>query len=317
MTSRKTFIVAAILFLGILLQGGAVVQAVNLDLAFSGLDDLGPGWAYEGWLIVGGTPETTGTFTVDGGGTPSQTSFNVGNSLDTATAFVLTIEPSPDPFPADPSDTHLLAGDLTQGVGTLTVGHPAALGNDFLGAAGGFVLAVPSDHTGGASHTQGIWWLDPAGGPGPSLALPVLPPGWVYEGWVVGGGGPVSTGTFTAVSGADSDGGGPDAGTILPTPPFPGQDFIIPPTDLTGFAAVISIEPSPDNSVDPFTLKPLVDGDIVDVGALVLQPMANVAGGFPTGTATPEPSSILLLAAGFCALSRRRRTAVARGETEA
>ncbi len=110
------------------------------------------------------------------------------------------------------------------------------------------------------------------------------PAGWVYEGWVVGPGGPVSTGYFTSVSGHDSDMGGPTAGPD-PTPPFPGQDFINPLVSLIGFAAVISIEPMPDNNPGPFTLKPLVDGNIEDVGMGVLQAMGNNAAGFPTGSA--------------------------------
>ena len=94
----------------------------------------------------------------------------------------------------------------------------------------------------------------------------------------------VSTGYFTFVSGHDSDMGGPTAGPD-PTPPFPGQDFINPMVSLIGFAAVISIEPMPDNNPGPFTLKPLVDGNIEDVGMGVLQAMGNNAAGFPTGSA--------------------------------
>ena len=71
--------------------------------------------------------------------------------------------------------------------------------------------------------------------------LPALPAGWIYEGWVVGPEGPVSTGRFTQVMGADSDAGGPTAGPRS-TPPFPGQDFIMPPVSLIGYQAVVSIE---------------------------------------------------------------------------
>ena len=58
------------------------------------------------------------------------------------------------------------------------------------------------------------------------------------------------------------------------------------PVSLIGYLAVISIEPEPDDSPGPFTLKPLVDMDIEDVGAMVLQDMANNAASFPTGIAT-------------------------------
>jgi hypothetical protein len=55
--------------------------------------------------------------------------------------------------------------------------------------------------------------------------------------------------------------------------------------DLVGKAAVITIEPEPDNSADPFTLKPLVDMNIEDVGLGGSQDMVNNAGTFPVGTA--------------------------------
>jgi hypothetical protein len=103
---------------------------------------------------------------------------------------------------------------------------------------------------------------------------------------VVGTEGPISTGRFTSVSGADSDGAGPSGGPN-DAPPFPGQDFVDPPIDLTaGYAAVISIEPEPDNSPAPFALKPLVDTSIDDVGEGILQAMENKTDAFPTGSAT-------------------------------
>jgi hypothetical protein len=179
----------------------------------------------------------------------------------------------------------VLGGDFANGAAQLTLGHAAALGNDFASATGNYVLAAPSAGA-ESNYVNVIWWLDPAAGPGPSLNLPELPAGWVYEGWVVGSEGPISTGRFSAVSGADSDGAGPMAGPEA-APPFPGQDFVNPAKDLTaGYMAVITIEPEPDNSLAPFTLKPLVDQTIDDVGQEILQDMANNASSFPTGAAT-------------------------------
>lgn len=264
--------------------GNDPVRPWLLNLEFDGLEDLGPGWAYEGWVIVAGQPVSTGTFTIDENGTPSQTTFLLEAQRSQVGPFVLTIEPSPDPDPA-PSATHVLAGNFNGRYAQLSSAHPAALGDDFSSASGSFILAVPSDSSGSTPYTNGIWYLDPAAGPGPSLNLPILPAGWAYEGWVVGAGGPVSTGTFTDVAAADSDAGGPAAGPDA-TPPFPGQDFVSPPTNLTGYAAVISIEPSPDNSPAPFAFKPLVDGNIEDLGAPGLsQYLGNNAAGFATGTA--------------------------------
>jgi hypothetical protein len=261
----------------------AFAQA-QLTLDINGLEDLGPTALYEGWLIVGGLPVSTGTFSVDTGGQMSQTSFAV-DSADAmnATAFVLTIEPVPDADP-NPSVVHYLGGGIVNDAGTLSVAHAAAIGDDFSSASGGYVLAAPSATV--PDYRNGIWWLDPLG-PTAGLTLPVLPAGWVYEGWVVDMGVvpalPISTGRFSAVDAADSDGGGPLAGPNA-TPSFPGQDFVTVPRDLTvNHVAVITIEPEPDNSAAPFTLKPLTD-PIEDVGGGTLQPMTNQAAAFPSGT---------------------------------
>ena len=282
------FILLALLLspLGVTGRANAEDGSSTLGLSFDGLGSLGPGWVYEGWLIVGGAPVSSGRFTADDSGRPSMRHFAVDVEPAAVQAFVLTVEPDPDPDPG-PSDVHLLGGDFRRLAARLSVAHPAALGNNFSSASGGFILAVPSDPN--APYLNGIWWIDPAAGPGPGLNLPVLPAGWIYEGWVVGANGPISTGTFLTPSGADSDGAGPYAGQA-PTPPFPGQDFVNPPMSLIGQMAVITIEPVPDNSPAPFFLKPLVDRDIEDTGAPgIFQSMSNRSGNFPTGTAILNP----------------------------
>jgi len=50
--------------------------------------------------------------------------------------------------------------------------------------AGSFILATPTDDN-PANETSGVWFLNPAGGPGQSLRLPQPPAGWVFEGWGV------------------------------------------------------------------------------------------------------------------------------------
>ena len=259
----------------------------TLTMDFDGIEDLGSDYVYEGWLIVDGMPVSSGRFSVNGSGNPFPGWFVV-DAQDAADAvmFVLTIEPAVGDDPG-PADTHFLAGVFDGDTAEITIGHPAALGDDFMSAAGGYILATPSTADIDEDYDQGIWWLDPAAGPGPSLMLPTLPAGWVYEGWVVGMDGPVSTGRFTSVSGADSDGAGPNAG-MDGFPPFPGQDYITPPMSLIGYAAVISVEPEPDNSPGPFTLKPLVDGNVEDVAPPTLQAMGNNAGSVPIGVVTIE-----------------------------
>ncbi len=260
----------------------------NLDLSITGLEDLGAGYNYEGWLIVDGSPVSTGLFTVDGNGDLSQSSFDVStDDLEKATTFVLSIEPSPDSDPA-PSAVKILGGDFNGNATTLSVAHGAALGTDFTDATGDYILATP---TNGMDNDElsGVWWLDPSAGPGAGLSLPTLPIGWTYEGWAVIDGTPVTTGTFNAVSGADSAASysGTESG-----PPFPGEDFLnnAPsglsfPVNLQGTTVVISVEPVPDNSSAPFLLKPLVGPVAADALDHTLYGMNNNAGNTnPTGT---------------------------------
>jgi len=254
------------------------MDTVHWDI--QGLEPLGAGWVYEGWLIVDGAPVSTGLFDVDSNGHVDMDMAVISSAQhQAATAFVLTIEPSPDNDPA-PSDVHILGGDIEDGVASLSIGHPAALGTDFTDAAGSYILGIgyPAGATAENSYVNGIWYLD-------SLDLPTLPAGWVYEGWVVGEDGPISTGRFTDANGMDSDGSGPAAGGPGTGPNGPGQDFLDPALDLIGYAAVISVEPSPDDSELPFVLKPLVDAEIEDVGDHGSQSMANNAvNSSPTGT---------------------------------
>ncbi len=237
-------------------------DSADLNLNLTGLEQLGTDYAYEGWIMVDGSPVSTGVFSVDSDGNPSNSSFEVSNEdLESATAFVLTIEPSPDPDPA-PSAVKYLAGDFSGNTASLTISHPAALGTDFTASSGNYILATPTDGGSDTNEFSGVWWLDPTAGPGPGLDLPSLPNGWVYEGWAVIDGTPLSTGRFSSIQGADDFNGfsGTQGG-----PPFPGEDFLqnAPsglnfPVDLRGQTVVISVEPSPDNSAAPFTLKPLV-----------------------------------------------------------
>lgn len=234
----------------------------NLNLSITGLEDVGSSFRYEGWIMVGGSPVSTGTFSVNSPGQLSKTSFAVDKEqLQSATAFVLTVEPFPDANPA-PSEQKLMGGDFSASNATLGINHPAALKTNFLTATGKYVLATPSTAS-TTDELSGLWFLSLAmGSPAVGLSLPVLPAGWRYEGWALINGKPVTTGVFTMATGADAT--APYSGPLA-TPPFPGEDFIVNapagttfPTNLSGGLAVISVEPFPDNSPAPFLLKPLV-----------------------------------------------------------
>ena len=265
------------------------VENGNLTLALSGLEDLGSGYTYEGWIIVDGNPVSTGTFTVDANGNPSQTTFEVSNeNLDAATDFVLSIEPSPDSDPA-PSAVKILSGGFSGDNASVNTG----IVGDFSASGGKFLIATPTT-TDMNDEFSGVWFIDNSSGSGMAgLDLPALGDGWAYEGWAVINGTPVSTGQFTDAAAADLDAA--FSGTDAAAPPFPGEDFInnAPsgltfPTDLSGQTIVVSIEPQPDNSPAPFALKPLV-GSSPSTGTQIGLPydLTNQAAStFPTGMVT-------------------------------
>lgn len=233
----------------------------TLSVNLSGLENLGTDYKYEGWVIVDGAPVSTGLFTVDDSGIPSQTTFSINSAqLAVATKFVLSIEPTVDIDPG-PSNTKILAGDFSGNNASVNSNVVA----DFSSATGTYILATPTD---GMNNNEfsGVWFLDNSSGSAVTgLTLPTLAAGWKYEGWAVINGTPVSTGTFTDATMADENAAtSPFKGNMGNGPGYPGEDYIqnAPtdltfPTDLKGMTIVVSVEPFPDNSASPFTLKPL------------------------------------------------------------
>lgn len=230
----------------------------NLTLNLDGLEALGDDFLYEGWIIVDGAPVSTGTFSSV---TFPQTFAVDAIQLSNASKFVLTIEPAVDPDPA-PAVTKILAGDFS---GNSANVNSSGIVADFASASGKYILATPTD-TDDTNEASGVWFLDNSSGSAVAgLNLPTLSDGWKYEGWVVFDGTPVSTGTFTTANAADDNAAtSPFKGDAGNGPGYPGEDYLqnAPsgltfPTDLKGRTIVISVEPSPDNSMAPFTLKPL------------------------------------------------------------
>lgn len=284
--SLLAFSLAALVVLTSCKEDPAVNPTSNLTLNITGLDDLGADFAYEGWIIVDGAPVSTGTFSVDASGKLSQTEFETdATQLASATKFVLSIEPIPDPD-ASPAPTKILAGDFSSSSATLTT---ATVGAGFEDAMGKYIVATPTGTGTPEEMFSGIWFLDNSSGSAAAgLSLPTLEAGWKYEGWVVMNGVPVTTGTFTSVDAADDSGMFSGAN---PGPSFPGEDFLnnAPsgltfPTDVRGATAVISIEPSPDNSSAPFTLKPLAGGIPDPLSGSPETLNNNVTASFPSGS---------------------------------
>lgn len=267
----------------------------ELNLSINGLEDLGSNYVYEGWVIVDGSPVSTGRFSVNSSGVLSNSSFVLDKeTLDAATTFVLTIEPSVGDDPA-PSDVHILAGNFNGNSGDLSVSHSAALGNSFTNVTGKYILATPTDGGMMDNEESGVWFLDNSSGSMvEGLNLPTLPAGWEYEGWAVINGSPVSTGRFSSVNMADSNAAtSPFKGNANNGPNFPGEDFLqnAPlgltfPTDLRGGTIVISVEPSPDNSTAPFLLKPLVHSVPMSATTHAVLNMNQNLTSLPTGSFT-------------------------------
>lgn len=261
----------------------------NLTINVSGLEDLGSNARYEGWIIVNGDPISTGVFSVNASGQPSRTQFSVDRQqLQNASAFVLTIEPFPDHSPA-PSGVSIIAGNFSNNSASLSINHERALNTNFSSATGKYILATPTTAT-MDDERSGLWFIDLTNGtPTAGLNLPALPNSWKYEGWAVINNKPVTTGKFSSPNGADE--AAPFSGP-LPGPPFPGEDFIrnTPaeltfPTNLAGSMSVVTVEPVPDNSPEPFFLKP-VSGNIpteaIDHQTYTMNRNTN----YPTGTAS-------------------------------
>lgn len=247
------------------------------------------GQHYEGWVLAQNGVFSTGRFNVQADGTVVSVDSNgdatgtIGNTASSRHlydqnsgqegSFILTIEPDGDTDPG-PSSVHYVGGSFNGNTTRAVTSHSGAIGAEFLSSSFSYILATPTN--GPTTHNQGIWFLDPNAGPGPSLNLPRLNTGWAYEGWIIdhSTGEVISTGTFREANVADSDAAGPAAGPNA-APPFPGQDFINPALVLNDGekTVVISIEPFPDFDPAPFTLKILAH-DIAN-GAPVTTPISG------------------------------------------
>ena len=297
-----THALAMVLAVGltVALSGPATAQTgpQNLVLTFENLaplDEVNEGH-YEGWAILAGEPISTGKFNIGVMGEPVELGgggvieeFDAGQDITEATDIVITVEPPGDEDPA-PSDIKLLAAPIVECEAGLLVNVPERETLEMM-TTGSFILATPSDNPEFPDNdNQGIWFLRTPG-PEPGFEnLPDIGPNWIYEGWVVDVSDPnnpvpYSTGTFTMAEAADSDSAGCNGGG----PPFPGQDFVESQCepyliiDTGDYAAVISIEPQPDDVGTPFQLKPLAAPIPTDAVGQNNDLLNQTAGSFPTG----------------------------------
>lgn len=256
-----------------------VATSKNVTQSFQNLPDLGSGYVYEGWLIVGNEKISTGRFSYSEGANHTSSSIDI-TKVNAATDYVLTIEPATETGADLTSPSGWI---FSKGAFSGDNANPST--NDALykgaynleTATGQAFLKAPSVGNDG-TDANGIWFIDAlpptTGG---FTNLPTLADGWIYEGWVVvndlsGNPTPVSTGRFTDPNTADvsffgaaynNEFKGPNG-----VPPFPGEDFIVNPNnrysgvtfpiDLTNATVVITIEPTTNDAETPFGLKPFV-----------------------------------------------------------
>ncbi len=172
-------------------------------------------------------------------------------------------------------------GDPITASANLTIAYTDAFRTDFSSVSGVCTIISP---TSPPDSNAGVWFVQLGSPLTAGLRnLPLLPRGWRYEGWVVQPAGgrnitSISTGRFTRADSADLDGAGPYAGSGGPPFNFPGQDFIqgmrIPNLLEPGYAFMVSIEPEPDNSSEPFFLT-LLRSQPVGASAPRVQALSN------------------------------------------
>jgi hypothetical protein len=290
-------------------------RSTGTHVAGLDLPDLtGTEWTYEGWVVIDGVPVSSGRFDMAEGAddfdgysasdvyppfpgedflmnAPEGVTFPTDLSGQFA---VISVEPRVDDDPAPFIFKPLAAMiplDAEDHVEYMLENTADQL------PTGTFALSdAPSD------ELSGIWFLQgPAGDHVAGLDLPDLTgTDWVYEGWVVIDGVPVSSGRFDMAEGAD-DFDGYSASENYP--PFPGEDFLVNapagvtfPTDLSGQMAVISVEPRVDDDPAPFILKPLagtIPEDAMDHTVYDLDMMDTPTGSFMLTQHDAPPSNEL------------------------
>jgi hypothetical protein len=287
LSMQRTWIVGIVIVIAVgavaaylTFQPNSSLNTVTFTL--TGVEDVSPAHL-EGWAIFGTEKVSTGKFDV---GDPL--TFTMERDLREADMLVITIEPEDD-MDTDPSGIVLLAGSVVDNSADL------AFPIDLSTVNGTYILATPTDGA-ETNELSGIWFLQLPGPPTAGLSLPDLETGWVYEGWVVNAGTPLTSGRFTSPEDFDLFDG---YSSTEPGPPFPGEDYLVNapmgltfPIDLSDgeSLAVISVEPdlnSNDPTGDaPFVIKPLVGNIPLGAQDHINYQMDQNLASVPSGTAT-------------------------------
>ncbi len=251
----------------------------DLTLQFTNLADPGNDH-YEGWLIVDGSPVSTGKFTVDANGNildlegEAIEKFSLNVDINQATDFVLSLEPEGD-TDSVPADIKPLAGSLNAEKDSATLSHN--VGVDLSSASGEFILATPTNDEESVDYNIDLEFTN----------LANLTSGH-YEGWLIISGAPVSTGKFKFSSSGEIT----DLSYQVITDPFLIANLDI--VNVTDF--VLSIEAEGDTDSIPGDVKPMAGAcnPVTKGGTLshnIGVDLSSVSGEYILATPTDNPAS--------------------------
>ena len=245
----------------------------DLQLSFSGLPPLANGFYYEGWAVVDGEPWTTGKFNVaaDGSlvtpdGEPVRDGvYEAGIDMSDAAVVAITVHPPEDD--RGPGAPHIVGGAVTGHRGELTIASPDGLGTDFADASGLYVLD-------GSNASL-------------SFRLPGLHPGYSYQAWAVRDGQATSLGAFGGTPVMMPKEGEMTKHVHMTTDhTLHTHDVAVDGMDLRGATLLLTLEPIPDDSPEPFGIT-LLEGRVeASAEDGVQYPISRSADPLPSGQAT-------------------------------
>jgi len=282
MNSTKLIVVSVFLFFVGCNETNEVIQNVRLTVAnlpalketeghyqvwvsFTTFDNVGPNTSPQhdsGFVSLGEFNVDANGSVVGRDGNPARIKLPEGRNLQLLSDVVITVQRNGEN--EDRGQAIIggrFRGDASRAIATLDISYADALGSDFATVSGKYAIMAP---TSPADSNSGVWFVDRTVGLVPGLVnLPTIR-NWTYEGWVVDNFDPdhpryYSTGKFLKANVADFDSAGPGRGSGTGLS-FPGQDFINgapskPDLRLSRYSIMITVEPFPDNSSDPFFLR--------------------------------------------------------------
>lgn len=262
------------------------------------------GYNYEGWLMLKGTPVSTGKFNLDPEnlnvydtlnkphGYIANVLFVFKQDISTADEFFITMEPKGD-MDLIPTGIKIVFGKIDSLKSKAEALNSDAIGLDFKLSTGSYIIGtrstIPVD-----KFPFGIWFAKRVKGEEDILTglnLPAITQNasWTYEAWLIYKTVPTDEyfkiGRFIKPDAPDSSKLSPLAPNQVPIP-VPGEDFIYDDTlklNNGSYKLLITLEPRIDNEKNsPFFIKlfenniPSIDGMKFEDTTLTLKSLNNL-----------------------------------------